>query len=79
MLKTGIQEIDHAILSLLNACFLLEAVPAHWKVVPVLPVYKKGCPLTTSNYRPIGLLSNIYKLYERILDARIRAMAHTLF
>ena len=37
------------------------------KIVKVVPVFKnKGSPLETGNYRPIFLLSNVDKIYEKI-------------
>ena len=39
-------------------------------MILVCPIYKKG----SRPYRPISLLSNLYKLYERVIDARVRAI-----
>ena len=38
----------------------------------VIPVYKnKGSPLSTENYRPISLLSNIDKVYQKLMHKRL--------
>jgi hypothetical protein len=50
----------------------VERVSTDWKVVPLEPTYKHGDLLLRTNYRPIGYASNLYKLYERVLDMRIR-------
>ena len=37
-----------------------------------MPVFKnKGSPLDVSNYRPISLLSNIEKIYEKVVYSRV--------
>ena len=43
-----------------------------FNVVKVVPVLKnKGSPLETGNYRPISLLSNVDKIYEKIMHKRM--------
>ena len=37
----------------------------------VIPVFKKGSPLTVSNYRPISLLSIFNKILERLMYNRL--------
>ena len=32
----------------------------------LIPIFKKGCHLTTINYRPISLLSNLNKILEKL-------------
>ena len=41
------------------------------KVSKTIPVYKKGSRLLVSNYRPISLLSNLNKILEKLVHARI--------
>ena len=40
-------------------------------IAKTIPVYKKGSQLTISNYRPISLLSNLNKIFEKIIVSRI--------
>ena len=40
------------------------------KIAKVVPIYKKGESLDTSNYRPISLLSSISKILEKIVYSR---------
>ena len=41
------------------------------KEAKVIPLFKKGCPLTTSNYRPISLLSVFSKITEKLMYKRL--------
>ena len=40
--------------------------PALLKTARVCPIYKKGDQLNCGNYRPISLLSNLSKIFERV-------------
>ena len=41
------------------------------KVAKVIPLFKKGCSLTASNYRPISLLSVFSKITEKVMYKRL--------
>ena len=61
-------------LSLINLSFTTGVFPSALKIAKVTPVFKnKGSPLFCSNYRPISLLSNLDKIYERIIYKRLHA------
>ena len=45
--------------------------PTKLKFVNVVPIFKKGSRLLISNYRPISLLSNLNKIFEKIMYKRI--------
>ena len=60
------------ILALLNKCALTSSIPKTWRKSRVVALLKPGKdPTNKKSYRPISLLSIVYKLYERMILARI--------
>ena len=57
---------------LLNEVWREERVPREWEVGIVIPLFKKGDCNECGNYRGITLLSVVLKMYERILERRLR-------
>ena len=49
-----------------------QDIPGDWSKDLICPVYKKGDKTECSNYRGISLMSHTFKLYERILEKRLR-------
>lgn len=60
-----------ALLGVLNAAFLSGEVPAVVNSSLITPVFKKGDPADTANYRPIAVGEPIARLYANILNARL--------
>ena len=54
-----------------NISFSTGIHPDRLKIAKVIPIYKKGSKLKTSNYRPISLLSNINKHFEILIFTRV--------
>ena len=54
-----------------NISVLTGTHPEKLKLVNAIPVFKKGSRLLVSNYRPISLLSNLNKVFEKIVYKRI--------
>ena len=44
-----------------------ETHPEKLKFVNTIPIHKKGSRILLSNYRPISLLSNLNKIFEKII------------
>ena len=55
----------------INASISALKFPNDLKEADIIPVYKKKCKLSQENYRPISILPNISKVYERCLDDQI--------
>ena len=72
ILKLINQDISVPISALINSSFTSGIFPSVLKISKVIPVFKnKGSPLEVSNYRPISLLSNIEKIYEKVMYSRL--------
>ncbi|XP_044760185.1 uncharacterized protein LOC123317645 [Coccinella septempunctata] len=54
-----------------------EIIPEDWQTALIVPIYKKGDKQNCNNYRGITLLSTVIKLYEIILDKKIREKVET--
>ena len=55
---------------LINLSFFSGSFPFVLKLAKVIPVLKKGSKLETQNYRPISLLSNIDKIFQKLMYKR---------
>jgi hypothetical protein len=54
-----------------NKSYESGVVPDLWRKADIVPLFKKGCKLEPSNYRPISLTSIVCKLMERIIRDEI--------
>ena len=69
---------DGIILSLIfNRCFLEKDVPLSWKSATTILIHKKESTDDHSNFRPIALMSCIYKLLMGIIAKRLTSWAIT--
>ena len=55
---------------IINLSFSNGVFPDRLKISDVLPSYKKHSKLSVSNYRPISLLSNLDKIFEKLIYKR---------
>jgi hypothetical protein len=56
---------------LINCIWNKEELPEQWKESIIVPSYKKGDKMDSSNYRGISLLSTSYKILSNILLSRL--------
>jgi hypothetical protein len=78
-IKAGGEPLKILLLELFNKAWSSGVVPDEWNQSVICPIYKnKGDPLDCKNYRGISLMSHAGKIYERILEVRLRAQAEHL-
>ena len=64
-------ELSKPISELINLSFISGTFPSKLKTAKVIRIFKTGSPLTLSNYRPISLLSNVEKIFEKVIYKRL--------
>ena len=57
---------------ILNTSVSLGAYPQKLKMLNIIPIVKADDETDTSNYRPISLLSNVNRIFEKIMYGRMR-------
>lgn len=57
---------------LFNKIWKETKIPQEWEVGIIVPIFKKGDTKECKNYRGITLLSVVAKVYERILEEKLR-------
>ena len=62
---------------LFNRCLVERKIPHIWKHATTILIYKKGDSNVPSNFRPIALMSCIYKLFTSLLAMRVTTFAMT--
>lgn len=71
MLKGTVTTVSKPLATIFNRSINESQYPSAWKLANVIPLFKKGCAQTPSNYRPISLLSCVGKVMERIMFKHI--------
>ena len=63
--------IEPAIAAAFNKCIEERTFPKCLKLAKIIPIFKKEDKRNPENYRPIGLLSSIKKVFEKLLRSRM--------
>ena len=67
----GGEEVIQEMVTLFNDILKEKRIPKEWKEAKVILLFKKGDKNEVKNYRPISLLSHMYKIFIRVLNNRI--------
>ena len=76
-LKLFKDELSKPISLLANVSLHTLMFPNILKTANVTPIFKNDDPALCNNYRPISLLSNISKIFEKIIHARLSVFLST--
>ena len=71
LLKILSPHISSPLSLIINESFQSGIFPEKMQQSKVIPLFKKGCPMTASNYRPISLLSIFSKIAEKLMYKRL--------
>ena len=68
-----IEQLKPELLTYILQRLMANGIPDSWKKSKLIPIFKnKGDILECNNYRGIKLMSHFMKLWERIIEARLR-------
>lgn len=71
MIKSTLPETIKRLTNLFNLILTKETVPTQWTTSTIILIHKKGDRFDINNYRPVSLMSNIYKTFSKIILSRI--------
>jgi len=71
ILRLGGEDTIEILTKLFNKIMELEEIPTQWNEAKVIILYKKGDMKDIKNYRPISLLPHLYKVFSRVILARV--------
>ena len=71
MLKIDCPILQQMVLDLFNEVCTSHTLPPDWRKSRLVVLFKKGDPKMPGNYRPIAILSLLYKVFSRMLCARL--------
>ena len=73
MVKKGTTALKQAVLDLFNEVVKPNNCPPEtWRRTQLVVILKKGDPSLPGNYRPIALISILYKLFAKVLCSRLQ-------
>eukprot|EP00973_Karenia_brevis_P049104 6811177-Karenia_brevis.AAC.1 len=74
LIKSSGEPMRMLILELYNAVLQMKGDPPKtWRTLCISVLFKSGDPQEPGNYRPIAIISVLYKLFSRMVLKRIKA------
>lgn len=71
ILMASKEHLTPILCNLFNEIVQSETIPTQWTESTIILLYKKGDKYDMSNYRPISLMSNIYKTFSKVILNRL--------
>ncbi|GBP25976.1 LINE-1 retrotransposable element ORF2 protein [Eumeta japonica] len=71
LLKSAAPAIAPILTNIFNEILMSGCIPTDWMKSTIVLLHKKGEKGDINNYRPISLMSNIYKVFSKIILSRI--------
>lgn len=65
--------ITNPLTKIINKCFEEGVCPRHFKQAEIIPIYKSGDKFESTNYRPISLIPNLAKIFEKAVKCRLNS------
>ena len=79
IIKENVDIISYFIFDNSNNSLSCATFPTSMKYADVIPIHKTDDKTDKENYRPISILPNLSKVYERLMHNQIYPYIHTLF
>ena len=79
ILKQNVDFFSPFILGYVNKSISLSALPSILKLADIIPVYKKDYRYEKSNYQPISVLPNLFKILQNVLYVQICSFFENIF
>ena len=67
LLKNVVDSISEPLCKIFNYSIQNSTFPSMWKKSNVIPIHKKNDTKDKQNYRPVSLLCNVSKVFERLI------------
>ena len=77
VIKNTFELVSEPLKDIINLSFSKGIFPDKLKVAKVIPVFKADEPDLFTNYRPISLLPNFSKFFEKVMHNRLVEFANT--
>ena len=71
VLKSCACTLSLPLLHLFTTSLNTSSIPYEWKIHKIIPVYKSNDKTSVTNYRPISLLCNVSKVFERLIYDKV--------